>query len=137
MKHLRIYSIVLFFVLASAGHGFAQITKDEALSEFVRAGNAYKDGRYDAAISHYEGILKGKRASGPVYYNLGNSYYKKRNVGRTILNYERAKLLMPRDSDLKFNYQYVHSQINQKGSYRITDHVSGTKDNERLLFLQT
>jgi len=46
-----------------------------------------------------------------VYYNLGNSYFRNGNAGKAILNYERARRLIPRDSDLNFNYRHVLSRI--------------------------
>lgn len=114
MKILRLFVILPCLVLLGSVNGFAQMTSDDALSEFVTAGMAYKEGRYDAAIERYNAILKGDRVSGPLYYNLANSYYKKKNVGQAVLNYERAKKFIPRDSDLNFNEHYVRSRIDQQ-----------------------
>ncbi len=84
-----------------------------AISQFVSAGLAYRDGRYEEAIRRYEEILQKGRESGALYYNLGNSYFKEGDLGRAVLNYERARRLIPRDSDLNFNYRYVLSQSGQ------------------------
>jgi len=114
MKALRLFIILPCFLLFGSVSGFAEMTSDEALSEFVAAGIAYKEGRYDAAIERYNAILKRDRVNGPLYYNLGNSYFKKKNVGQAVLNYERAKKYIPRDSDLNFNEHYVRSKIEQQ-----------------------
>jgi len=114
MKTLRLFIFLPCLLLFGSVSGFAEMTPDEALSKFVAAGIAYEEGRYDAAIERYNAILKGNRVSGPLYYNLGNSYFKKKNVGQAVLNYERAKKFIPRDSDLKFNEQYVRSKIDQQ-----------------------
>jgi tetratricopeptide (TPR) repeat protein len=114
MKTLRLLIILPCLLFLGGKNAFAEITSDEALSVFVSAGMAYKEGRYDAAIDKYNAILEGSRASGPLYYNLGNSYFKKGNVGRAVLNYERAKKYIPRDSDLKFNERYARSKIDQQ-----------------------
>jgi len=114
MKALRLFIILPCLLLLGSVSGFAEMTSDEALSEFVAAGMAYKEGRYDAAIERYTSILKGDRVNGPLYYNLGNSYFKRKNVGQAILNYERAKKFIPRDSDLNFNEHYVRSKIDQQ-----------------------
>src|SRR4029077_19623718 len=45
--------------------------------------------------------------SGPVYFNLGNAYFRAGNPGRAILNYERARRLMPRDPDLHANLGFA------------------------------
>ncbi len=100
----------ILFVFAAA-NSFAQIMEKEALSKFVLAGIAYKDGKYDEAIAKYNEIIEGGRESGAVYYNLGNSYFRKDDLGQAILNYERARRLIPRDSDLNFNNRYVSSRV--------------------------
>ena len=116
MKFRKMILLTLGLTILAAGAGRCQLTTDEALSKFVAAGMAYKDGRYDAAISLYTEILQGGRVSGPLYYNFGNSYFKKGQLGKAALNYERAKKFIPRDSDLKFNWQYIQSQIKFYGA---------------------
>jgi len=116
--NLRTYKLLvilvglLFFNVASA---FAQMTVDEALSKFVAAGFNYKNGQYDEAVNQYSKIIDGGQLSGPLYYNLGNSYFRNGESGKAVLNYERAKRLMPRDSDLNFNDRYVRSRIDSYG----------------------
>jgi hypothetical protein len=52
--------------------------------------------------------------SGPLYYNLGNAYYRTGNIPRAILNYERALRLMPGDDDLRHNLQLANMMITDK-----------------------
>lgn len=113
MKVLRLLLIATCLLFSWNAVGFAEMSSDEALLKFVSAGAAYKDGRYDTAIDGYNAILEGGRVNGPVYYNLGNSYFKKENVGQAVLSYERARIFIPRDSDLNYNDQYVHSKIDR------------------------
>ncbi len=93
---------------AAAGSGL--ISDAEALSKFAAATEAYKAQNYDKAVASYEEILRGGRESGALYYNLGNSYFKKGNLGKAVLNYERARRLIPRDSDLNFNASHARSR---------------------------
>ena len=88
---------------ASAG----LISDAEALSGFTAAAEAYKAEDYDKAAAAYEEVLRGGKESGALYYNLGNSYFKKGSLGKAILNYERARRLVPRDGDLNFNLEYA------------------------------
>lgn len=111
MRNFGIALIIFGLLHFSAVNGSAQMTTDESLSKFVSAGMAYKEGQYDLAIQRYNEIVQGGRESGATYYNLGNSYFRKGDLGRTVLNYERAKRLIPRDSDLNFNYRHVLSRI--------------------------
>ncbi|MCK5012900.1 MAG: tetratricopeptide repeat protein [Candidatus Omnitrophica bacterium] len=113
MRNFKLILFLIFLFVFTSVNGFAQITEKEALSRFVSAGMAYKDGQYEEAITKYTQIIEGGLQSGAVYYNLGNSYFKKGDMGRAILNYERAKSLIPRDSDLNFNNRYVSSRINR------------------------
>ncbi|MFH1458038.1 MAG: hypothetical protein ABIG31_02590 [Candidatus Omnitrophota bacterium] len=79
---------------------------------FIEANFAYKDSRYEEAAAQYEKILKKGYENGNLYYNLANSYFKKGDLGKTVLYYERAMFFMPYDSDLKSNYDYVRSLLN-------------------------
>lgn len=80
---------------------------------FDHAALYYENELYDRAIAEYESILNKGFEGGNVYYNLGNCYLKKGAMGKAIVCYERAKSLMPRDSDLAFNYKYAQSLIKQ------------------------
>jgi hypothetical protein len=42
-------------------------------------------------------------------YNLANSYARAGKPGMAVLNYERAKLLAPNDSDVEANLQFVRT----------------------------
>ncbi len=70
---------------------------------FEAANQAYKKGNYNFAIEQYEGILEGGQHSAELYYNLGNAYFKTGNLGKAILNYERTRLLAPRDVEARDN----------------------------------
>ncbi len=63
----------------------------------------YEQERYDEAAQMYEAIIATQGTSADLYYNLGNCYYKQKDVARAILNYERALLLNQGDSDIRTN----------------------------------
>jgi tetratricopeptide (TPR) repeat protein len=77
---------------------------------FFRANQAYKEGHYKEAAKGYEQLIQSGLRNGHIYYNLGNAYFRQNQVGRAILNYERARLLMPRDPDLNFNLRNARDQ---------------------------
>ncbi len=111
---MRNYRILILLILSSIASllmgcsGFAQE------SDFYQASQYYKDGQYKKAISTYEHILETGKTSGPLYYNLGNSYFKDDQLGKAVLSYMRAKKIMPRDSDVEFNYKYALSKVKHK-----------------------
>jgi tetratricopeptide (TPR) repeat protein len=76
---------------------------------FFRANGLYAEERYGEAAARYEQILADGLASGNLYFNLGNAYFKAGDLGRAILNYERARRLMPADPDLIANLGYARS----------------------------
>lgn len=79
-----------------------------------QADSAYISGDYASAIAIYEDILAKKGVSADLYYNLGNSYYKNNNIAKALLNFERALLLKPGDSDIRFNLNLVRSKTIDK-----------------------
>jgi tetratricopeptide (TPR) repeat protein len=104
---------VLFFVavvilfLACSLH--AQTNGWEEL--FVRANQAFKEGQYQKAVDGYEQLIQSGHQNGHLYYNLGNAYFRIGDLGEAILNYERARILIPRDADLSFNLRNAQDQM--------------------------
>lgn len=75
--------------------------------------SAYIRNDYASAIQIYEALLsKGEAAD--VYYNLGNSYYKAEDIAKAILNYERALLLQPGNSDIRANLEVARAKTIDK-----------------------
>ncbi len=89
------------------------IVVDDALTKAL-ADSAYARKDYATAIEVYESILKNQGESADIYYNLGNSYYKNKNIARSILNFERARLLNPGDNDIRFNLEMAKSKAVDK-----------------------
>ena len=78
-------------------------------TDFFRANTLYTQGQYAEAVEAYEAVLQSGLVSGNLYFNLGNSYFKAGQVGRAILNYERARRFLPSDPDLEANLRFAHS----------------------------
>lgn len=70
---------------------------------YTEAGSLYQAGKYEEAIKKYEKIVVEGHREAAVYYNLGNAYYKENQLGKAILNYERAKRVAPQDEDIQHN----------------------------------
>lgn len=82
-----------------------------AQSAFQKGNDAYKKGNYQEAVQLYESILKEKKESAEVYFNLGNAYYKLHKVAPAIYNYEKALLLKPNDKDVKVNLEFAQRMV--------------------------
>jgi len=83
-------------------------------SLFYQGNDYYSKADYPKAIAAYEKALDSDYESGHFYYNLGNAYFKNKQLGKAILNYLRAQKIMPKDADLKSNLYYAQSFIKNR-----------------------
>ena len=100
----------------------AQMPKDQAYSllnqanESFRQANAAKDSDqaqrlYKNAILAFEKIATQGQIKNPkLYYNLGNAYLLKGDIGKAILNYRRAEKLDSSDTNIQKNLAFARSK---------------------------
>ncbi|MBI4648648.1 MAG: tetratricopeptide repeat protein [Bacteroidia bacterium] len=74
----------------------------------------YSKVNYEKAIEIYNKIVSLDFESSAIYYNLGNAYFKSNKIPQAILNYERAKLLNPKDEDILFNLELANKYVVDK-----------------------
>ena len=101
----RYLQIIVLVLTLSCGVG---VTAQEN-PLFNKATEAYNQGRYDEAISYYEEILESGKHSAAVYFNLGNSHYKKNEIAPSIYYYEKALLLEPGDREIQNNLRFARN----------------------------
>lgn len=66
---------------------------------------------YEKSALRYERIIReGGVKNGKLYYNLGNSYFRIKDIGRAILNYRRAEQYIPDDPNLGQNLEYARGK---------------------------
>jgi tetratricopeptide (TPR) repeat protein len=108
-KEKRLRSAIAALLLLAAGLGGTALAADPSAS-FVRAGGFYSEGRYADAARTYEEVRAAGVESANLYYNLGNAYFRAGDVGRAVLNYERARRLAPSDPDVLANLAFARSR---------------------------
>ena len=135
MKKILFFTLCLFLIIANSfGQDSIAESKQIIAKDSVSANNqpktfsgstsidnatksegdsAYMRNDYSSAIQIYEALLT-KGAAADVYYNLGNSYYKAGNIAKAILNYERALLLEPGNSDIRANLDIARAKTMDK-----------------------
>ena len=121
--------IVFVLLLLVSGSSFAQTLAEDA-------SKAYREQDYAKSIDLYEQAiaqgLKENRESADVYYNLGNAYFRDGQLGEAILNYERALLLDPGDSDIRHNLRFARTRtedrIETAGSLFLTNWVNAIQN---------
>lgn len=91
------------------------LAAESALDYHFQKGNdAYLLEQYDEAIREYQIVLQNGQESAEIYYNLGNAYYKTGQLGRAILNYERAHRLRPKDENIAFNLRLANLRVRDR-----------------------
>jgi len=83
-------------------------------ASFEQANTYYQNKDYIKAIELYDSILAQGVESAALYYNLANAHFKINNIPAAILNYERAKKLIPSDEDILFNLKIANLRIVDK-----------------------
>ena len=76
----------------------------------------YRLGDYQAAAEAYEAVVSEGLTSPELHYNLGGAYYHEGQMGKAILNYERALRLDPTFADARENLALANS--------RTADHIA-------------
>ena len=79
-------------------------------SQFAKANQEYTAGDFKAAIADYEEVVRAGQDAPNLFYNLGNAYFRQRNFGRAILNYERALALDPRHPEAQANLRIARDE---------------------------
>lgn len=105
-------AIVLFLALIL---GVQLMTQEEQADVNVleTANRLYDRNNLAEAILLYEQLVARGVNESTVYYNLGNAYYRQGDLGRALLNFNRAAKLTPRDADIRANRDLVRNQISQ------------------------
>ncbi len=114
------------------------VTKDLLLNANLTdsAAQAFRDRDYKKSIELYEksieqGVNEGK-VSAQIYYNLGNAYFKDNQLGKSILNFERALLLDPGDGDIRHNLRFANNKtvdrINPAGNIFLSNWFNAVRN---------
>ena len=107
-SNLKLLTLIFLLFFLDANCFAAETSSADEL--YFEANRAYKEDRYQEAIDGYLRLIGNGYVNGHLYYNLGNAYFRSGQLGRAILNYKRAQLLIPRDADLNFNLRYALDQ---------------------------
>jgi len=95
-------TMVCTFVVSSA---FAQ-----SGTEFAKANENYAAGHFQEAVNNYETLVRSGEWSANLFYDLGNAYFRVGDLGRAILNYERALALDRHHPEADANLRIVRDE---------------------------
>jgi tetratricopeptide (TPR) repeat protein len=100
--------LLLAFVLSAGGSCAIAQSPDQF---YQQADSLYQQKKFAEARDLYEAIVSNGYVSGDLLYNLGNTYYRLGDLGRAILNYERARRFLPGDDDVRHNLQLANLRV--------------------------
>ncbi|MDD3905193.1 MAG: tetratricopeptide repeat protein [Candidatus Omnitrophica bacterium] len=109
MRKIIFATVAVFLIIVSAVSAEEKALDPNKL--FYSANSLYEKRDYEKSLEEYSRILDMGKTSGPLYYNMGNCYFKMGKLGYAILFYEKARRVMPQDGDLKANLDYAVSLI--------------------------
>ncbi len=103
---------------------------------FEAGAQAYTNEDWDEAIGQWKSITAGGQTSAELEYNLGNAYFRKGEIERSILHYERALKLNPKDEDTHRNLvlanRAIVDQIPQAPKLGFWLYLESLRDTARL-----
>lgn len=110
-------ALILIGLLLLAGLLLAMTVLNPRVAVDITAVDAanqlYAAGHYDEAIQIYEEQVARGVQDSALFFNLGNAYFQQGDVGRAVLNLERAAQLAPRDDDIAHNLTLVREQTTE------------------------
>lgn len=106
LKKISVF-ILLFSIIFPA-------SSQDIKSIIAKGNQLYSAGNYEEAINKWEELTESGYEAAPVYYNLGNAYFKSNKIAPAILNFERAKLLAPHDKDINYNLELARTYVVDK-----------------------
>jgi tetratricopeptide (TPR) repeat protein len=102
-RERSVYSAIIYAFLISSA--FAQSD-----AQFAKANQEFAAGRFKEAVDDYEGLVRAGPWSANLFYDLGNAHFRNGNLGRAILNYERALALDPRHPEADANLRIARDE---------------------------
>src|SRR5438270_11889260 len=90
--------------------GVASLAFAQASEQFVKANQEFAGGEFKAAIEDYESVVRAGQDAPNLFYNLGNAYFRTKDFGHAILNYERALALDPHHPEAHANLRIARDE---------------------------
>jgi len=98
-------------ILLALSFSFLTGQENILLSEFKQANKAYAEADYAKAIQSYESLLDQGVISDDLFANTGTAYLKNGEIGKAILNLEKALLINRNNTNAKLNLDLAKESI--------------------------
>lgn len=111
---MKIFLKLLLSLLLFAFTNVKSFVQTEAEAAMQSGNSFYQKENYKAAAQEYESVLQLGYESAPLFYNLGNTYFRLNELGKAILNYEKSLKLEPGDEDAIYNLRIAEARTVDK-----------------------
>lgn len=111
MRRLTVALAALTLALPSGSLSAREAAQEELFAEGNRL---YQEGEFAGAIASYRSVAEGGFESVALHYNLGNAHFRLGEIGRAVLNYERALRLDPGNEDIRANLALVNQRLQDR-----------------------
>ncbi len=81
---------------------------------FRQGNEAYAKGDFETAQKAYEEILRHGVHDSRVFYNLANACFRRNEIGKAILFYEKTLKFEPSDADARENLRFVRLRVRDR-----------------------
>ncbi len=119
---MKRYILIFFAVLGIVSGSFAN-------DLLLKAEKAYDNKNYKEAITVYQQLIKEGNRSYELYFNLGNAYYRNKELGQAIYYYELARKLNPNDKDVQINLGIATAKTIDKIDAKENFFINAVKSN--------
>jgi tetratricopeptide (TPR) repeat protein len=110
-RHKFWFGVGLALALALLAGSAARLgAAESAGAAFEAANKLYEEGKFQDAAAAYQKLALSGNTSAPLFFNLGNAFFKSGQIGRAIDAYHRAEQIDPRDPDLRANLRFARGQ---------------------------
>lgn len=107
---MKKYILILAIIFCGTVANGQKLQEDE----LSKANAYYNDSKYDSALIVYNRIIDEGYYSPSLFYNMGNTYFKMRNIPMAIYYYERSLKLEPKNEDAINNLAISNALITDK-----------------------
>lgn len=111
---MRTITIYILLALFSSILPMSAQNRVEGKKLIDEAYSAYEKDDFAKAIQLYEQAAATEGTSSELFYNMGNTYYRLGNMGKSVLYYEKALQINPGNEDARTNLDFVNDKLQLK-----------------------
>lgn len=111
VRHGIINPLIVLLLLVLVPHDSVVAQEiGPAIGDFDEGNRRYSMGDYEGALDSYQRAITRGIASGALYYNMGNAYYRLDEIGQAIRYFEKARRIEPDRAELRHNLSIAREQ---------------------------